>query len=62
MYYSRLLFGKVSLQVFFTVKLVCFIGFSKSSYLVLFNFFAMHDIDTILMLVCFNKVIHNKSN
>ena len=35
----------------FTVKLVCFIGFPRSSYLILFNFpFYM-----ILMLVCFNK-------
>ena len=35
---------------FFTVKLVCFIGFPRSSYLVLFI------IDMMLMFVCFNKV------
>ena len=40
---------------FFTVKLVCFIGFLRSSYLVLFNFL-LHYFDMILMLVCFNKV------
>ena len=40
---------------FFTVKLVCFIGFLRSSYIVLF-IFPLHDIDMILMLVCFNKV------
>ena len=40
---------------FFTVKLVCFIGFSRSSYLVLF-IFPLHDFDMILMLVYFNKV------
>ena len=39
---------------FFTVKLVCFIGFLKSSYLVLF-IFPLHDIDMILMFVCFKK-------
>ena len=39
---------------FFTVKLVCFIGFPKSSYLVLF-IFPLHDFDMILMFVCFNK-------
>ena len=39
---------------FFTVKLVCFIGFPKSSYLVLF-IFPLHDYDMILMFVCFNK-------
>ena len=32
---------------FFTVKLVCFIGFPRSSYLVLF-IFSMHDIDVCL--------------
>ena len=46
---------------FFTVKLVCFIGFPRSSYLVLF-IFPLHDFDMILMFVCFNKFIHNKSN
>ena len=39
---------------FFTVKLVCFIGFPRSSYLVLF-IFPLHDFDKILMFVCFNK-------
>ena len=39
---------------FFTLKLVCFIGFSGSSYLVLF-IFPLHDFDMILMFVCFNK-------
>ena len=39
---------------FFTVKLVCFIGFPRSSYLVLF-IFSLHDFDMILMFVCFNK-------
>ena len=39
---------------FFTVKLVCFIGFPRSSYLVLF-IFPLQDFDMILMLVCFNK-------
>ena len=39
---------------FFTVKLVCFIGFLRSSYLVLF-IFPLHDFDMILMFVCFNK-------
>ena len=39
---------------FFTVKLVCFISFFRSSYLVLFIFLP-HDFDMILMFVCFNK-------
>ena len=39
---------------FFTVKLICFIGFPGSSYLVLF-IFPLHDFDMILMVVCFNK-------
>ena len=39
---------------FFTAKLVCFIGFLGSSYLVLF-IFPLHDFDMILMFVCFNK-------
>ena len=39
---------------FFTVKLVCFISFPRSSYLVLF-IFPLHDFDMILMFVCFNK-------
>ena len=40
---------------FFTVKLVCFIGFLGSLYLVLF-IFPLHDFDMILMIVCFNKI------
>ena len=39
---------------FFTMKLVCFIGFLGSSYLVLF-IFLLHDFDMILMFVYFNK-------
>ena len=39
---------------FFTVKLVYFIGFPRSSYLVLF-IFPLHDFDMILMFVYFNK-------
>ena len=39
---------------FFIVKLVCFIGFPRSSYLVLF-IFPLHVFDMILMFVCFNK-------
>ena len=39
---------------FFTVKLVYFVGFPGSSYLVLF-IFSLHDFDMILMFVCFNK-------
>ena len=37
---------------FFTVKLVCFIGFPGSSYLILF-IFPLHDFDTILMFHLF---------
>ena len=37
---------------FFTVKLVCFIGFPESSYLVLFNFLLC----MIMMFGCFNKI------
>ena len=37
---------------FFTVKLICFIGFPRLSYLLLFNF----SLCMILMFVCFNKV------
>ena len=40
---------------FFTVKLVSFISFLGSSYLVLFTFFSVHYFDMILMFVCFNK-------
>ena len=54
LYYSELLFRKVSPQVFFIVKLVCFIGFLGSSYLVLF-IFLLHDFDMILMFV--NSII-----
>ena len=39
---------------FFIMKLVGFIGFPVSSYLVLF-IFPLHDFDMILMFVCFNK-------
>ena len=39
---------------YFTMKLVCFIGFLGSSYLVLF-IFSLHDFDMMLMFVCFNK-------
>ena len=39
---------------FFTVKLVYFMGFPKSSYLILF-LFLLHNFDMILMFVCFNK-------
>ena len=39
---------------FFTVKLVGFIGFPRSSYLVLF-IFPLHDFDMMLMFVCFIK-------
>ena len=39
---------------FFIVKLVCFIGFPRLSYLVLFTF-PLHDFDMILMFVSFNK-------
>ena len=39
---------------FFTVKLVCFISFLGSSYLVLF-IFPLHDFEMTLMFVCFNK-------
>ena len=39
------------LPKFFTVKLVCFIGFPRSSYLVLFTI----PLCMILMFVCFNK-------
>ena len=37
---------------FFNVKLICFIGFPKSSYLVLF-IFPLHDIDMVLMFFLF---------
>ena len=46
--------GKFFLR-FFIVKLVCFIGFPRSSYLVLF-IFPLHDFDMMLMFICFNKV------
>ena len=36
---------------FFTVKLVCFISFLRSSYFILF-IFSLHDFDMILMFVC----------
>ena len=37
------------------MKLVCFIGFPRLSYLVLFTF-PLHDFDMILTLVYFDKV------
>ena len=37
---------------FFTMKLICFIGFLGSSYLILFTI----PLCMILMFVCFNKV------
>ena len=49
---------------FFTVKLVCFISFPRSSYLILF-IFSLHDFDMILMFVylfVLTSFIHNKSN
>ena len=46
---------------FFTVKLVCFIGFLVSLYLVLF-IFLQHDIDMILMFFVLIRFIHNKPN
>ena len=42
------------LPKFFIVKLVYFIGFLGSSYLVLF-IFPLYDFDMILMFICFNK-------
>ena len=45
--------GKFPLR-FFTIKLVCFISFSGSLYLVLF-IFPLHDFDMILMFIFFNK-------
>ena len=51
-YYSGLLFQKVFPQVFFIVELFCFIGFRKSSYLVLFTF----PLCMILTIIFFNKV------
>ena len=48
---------------FFTMKLVCFIDFPESSYLVLF-IFLLHDFDMILIFFFFflTSLIHNKSN
>ena len=48
---------------FFIVKLVCFIGFPRSSYLVLF-IFLLHNFDMILIFVFFflTSFIHKKSN
>ena len=45
---------------FFTMKLVCFIGFPGSSYFVVFVF-PLHDFDMILMFVL-TSFIYNKSN
>ena len=47
-------FSKRFPSKFFTMKLVYFIGFPRSSYLVLF-IFPLHDFDMILMFVCFYK-------
>ena len=44
---------------FFTMKLVGFIGFPGSSYLVLF-IFLLHDIDVCLFVLI--SFVHNKSN
>ena len=55
LYYSELLFGKFPPK-FFTVKLVCFISFPRSSYLILFIFFPLHDFYMILMFAYFSKV------
>ena len=41
---------------FFTVKLVCFINFPGSSYLILFIFFPLHYFYMILMFAYFSKV------
>ena len=41
--------------MFFTMKLICFIGFPRLSYIVLF-IFLLHDFEMILMFVCFNKI------
>ena len=43
--------GRFPPRFFVTVKLVGFIGFPESSYLVLF-IFPLHDFDMILMFVC----------
>ena len=53
LFYSGLLSGRFPPR-FFTVKLVCFIGFPGLSYLVLF-IFPLYDFDMILMFVCSNK-------
>ena len=44
--------GKFPSRFFFTMKLVCFIDFPESSYLVLFTILLC----MILMFVCFNKI------
>ena len=51
--------GRFSPLRFFTVKLVCFIDFLGSSYLILL--LLLHDFDMILMFVCFSRFSHNKS-
>ena len=53
LYHSGLFLGRFPPR-FFTVKLVGFIGFPRSSYLVLFIFW-LHDFDMILMFVWFSK-------
>ena len=52
LYYSGLFFKKIFPRVFFTVKLVCFIDFPRTSYLVLFTI----PLCMILILVCFKKI------
>ena len=53
LYYSELLFGKVSPRIFY-YETSLFHWFSWLSFLVLF-IFLLHDFDMILMFVCFNK-------
>ena len=55
LYYSELLFEKVSPQVFYCeTSLFHWFSWVIISYLIYYS--AMHDIDMILMFVCFNKV------
>ena len=54
LYYSKLLFGKDSPQVFYCeTSLFHWFSWVIISYLVYFS--SVHDIDMILMFVCFNK-------
>ena len=61
LYYSELLFGKVSPRVF-TVKLVCFIDFPRSSYLVLFTIPLCMILTLYWCLFVLTRFIHNKSD